>query len=60
MALVEARGKGIHPFCITVDQEHEQGAEYLKGMYGPTAYLVVDQIEALPIKLPRIYKRLTS
>ncbi len=58
MALVEARRKKIHPFCITVDQS-EHGAEYLKGMYGPTAYLVVDKIESLPTKLPRIYKRLT-
>jgi len=72
MALIEARRKGIHPFCITIDQGGKQGAESLKGanvacgatvtseMYGPTAYLVIDKIESLPIKLPRIYKRLTS
>jgi len=58
-ALTEARRNGIHPFCITVDH-HEQGAEYLKGMYGATAYLVIDKIESLPMKLPRIYKRLTA
>jgi len=59
VALTEARKKGVHPFCITVDQQSEAG-KYLKGMYGPTAYLVIDKIEALPMKLPRIYKRLTS
>ncbi|MBI3597898.1 MAG: VWA domain-containing protein [Nitrospirae bacterium] len=59
MALIEARRKKIHPFCITVDQQ-EHGSEYLKGMYGTTAYLVMDKIESLPTKLPRIYKRLTT
>ena len=57
MALREARKLGINPFCITVDKE---GAEYLKGMYGDVSYLVVDQIESLPKKLPLIYKRLTT
>ena len=60
MALIEARRKKIHPFCITVDQAGEQEAEYLKGMYGPTAYWVVDKVESLPTNLPRIYRRLTS
>ncbi len=56
-ALREARQKGVHPFCITVDQA---GADYLPGMYGEVGYLVVDQIETLPMKLPQIYKRLTT
>jgi hypothetical protein len=56
-ALSEARQLGIHPFCITVDRE---GAEYLPGMYGDVAYLVIDKVESLPEKLPRIYKRLTT
>ncbi|MFY9271140.1 MAG: VWA domain-containing protein [Candidatus Manganitrophaceae bacterium] len=57
MALREAKRRGIHPYCITVDRE---GAEYLKGMYGEVAYLVIDRVETLPIKLPQIYKRLTT
>lgn len=57
MALREAKRQGIHPYCITVDRE---GPEYLRGMYGEVAYLVVDQIETLPVKLPQIYKRLTT
>jgi hypothetical protein len=57
MALREARRAGIHPFCITVDRE---GAESVRGMYGDTAYLVIDRVETLPEKLPRIYKRLTT
>jgi Mg-chelatase subunit ChlD len=57
MALREAKRRGIHPYCITVDRE---GPEYLRGMYGEVAYLVIDQIETLPVKLPQIYKRLTT
>ncbi|TAK08114.1 MAG: VWA domain-containing protein, partial [Candidatus Manganitrophaceae bacterium] len=57
MALREAKRQGIHPYCITVDRE---GPEYLRGMYGEVAYLVIDQIETLPVKLPQIYKRLTT
>ncbi len=57
MALREAKRGGVHPYCITVDRE---GAEYLKGMYGEVAYMVIDHLETLPIRLPQIYKRLTA
>lgn len=57
MALREAKRLGVHPYCITVDRE---GAEYLKGMYGEVAYMVIDQVESLPVKLPQIYRRLTT
>ncbi len=56
-ALREAKMAGIHPYCITVDRE---GAEYLKGMYGDVAYMVIDQVETLPVRLPQIYKKLTT
>ncbi len=56
-ALQEAKNMGIHPYCITVDRE---GETYLKGMYGDVAYMVIDQVETLPARLPRIYKRLTT
>ncbi|MFQ5579401.1 MAG: nitric oxide reductase activation protein NorD [Nitrospiria bacterium] len=57
MALREAKRQGIHPYCITVDRD---GDEYLKGMYGDVAYMVIDHVEKLPAKLPYIYKRLTT
>jgi hypothetical protein len=57
MALREAKRLGVHPYCITVDRD---GEEYLKGMYGEVAYMVIDQVETLPMKLPQIYKRLTT
>jgi nitric oxide reductase activation protein len=57
MALREVRVKGIHPFCITVDQS---ASDYLKRMYGEIGFLVIDDIRTLPGRLPRIYQRLTA
>ncbi|MBT6879227.1 MAG: hypothetical protein HOA22_06810, partial [Gammaproteobacteria bacterium] len=51
-----ARRTGVHPFCITIDQE---GQEYLSHMYGPAGYTVVDAVEKLPFKVADIYRRLT-
>ncbi|MDR4481819.1 MAG: VWA domain-containing protein [Nitrospirales bacterium] len=57
MALREARLHGIHPFCITIDQAP---TDYVKRMYGEIGYVVVDEVESLPMKLPKIYQRLTA
>jgi hypothetical protein len=63
MALLEARRKGIHPFCIVINSDDQKTGleeEHFKEVYGHTPYLVLDQIETLPTKLPQIYKRLTT
>lgn len=57
MALWEGRRKGINSFCITVDKKSR---EYLPHMYGDTNYTVIDNIDALPMTLPLIYKKLTT
>lgn len=57
MALREACAKGIHPFCITIDQE---ASSYLRRMYGEVGYIVVDEVGTLPMRVPRIYQRLTT
>jgi hypothetical protein len=56
-ALEEARRRGVHPFCITIDREADG---YLRRMYGDVHYTVIDRVEALPAKLPRLYQRLTT
>lgn len=56
-ALWEGRRKGITYYCITVDKKSRS---YLPHMYGETNYSVIDDIEALPVMLPLIYKRLTT
>ena len=57
MALVEARRKGMTPFCLTIDRT---GHDYLKTMCGDMGYEVVADIEALPKCLPALYRRFTS
>ena len=57
MALREARASGIAPVCITIDK---QADAYLRRMYGEVRYMVIDRVEGLPEKLPRIYHRLTA
>jgi len=55
-ALREARKAGVHPFCVTVDP---LGREYLGRMYGDAAYTIIDKVESLPQRIPRLYRRWT-
>ena len=56
-ALREARQQGIDPFCVTIDREADS---YVRRMYGEVQYAVIDEVEALPAKLPRIYRQLAT
>jgi nitric oxide reductase NorD protein len=56
-ALLEARRQGIHPFCITID---EQARDYLPHMYGAASWVLVDDVRRLPVKTAEVYRRLTS
>jgi nitric oxide reductase NorD protein len=55
-ALLEARRRGIHPFCITIDRD---ASEYLPRMYGAANFIVIDDVATLPLKVADIYRRLT-
>lgn len=55
-ALIEAKFLGIHPFCITIDEE---AMDYLQHMYGPVNFTIVDQVDKLPYKVSEIYRRIT-
>jgi len=56
-ALLESRQAGIHPFCITIDRaEHS----YLSHMYGSSNYVFIDDIAKLPVRIPEIYRKLTT
>ena len=57
VALREARQRGVHPFCITIDRE---AGGYVRRMYGDVQFAVIDHLEALPKRLPQIYQRLTT
>ena len=56
-ALRECRRQGIDPFCVTIDREADH---YVRRMYGDVQYTVIDRIETLPSRLPRIYKQLAT
>jgi nitric oxide reductase NorD protein len=56
-ALQEARRQGIRSYCVTIDRH---GADYLKRMYGPAAYTVLDEVGKLPTRIADIYRRLTA
>lgn len=55
-ALLEARQAGVRSFCVTLDRS---GADYLKYMYGPAAFAVLDDVRKLPLKIADIYRKLT-
>lgn len=56
-AVAEARLQGVRLFGITVDRE---GPAYLPRLFGPHAYTVIWDAEALPERLPAIYRKLTA
>ncbi len=56
-ALFETRQLGIHPFCITID---EQASDYLPHMYGTVNYVMVADVRELPLKVSNIYRQLTT
>jgi nitric oxide reductase NorD protein len=56
-ALIEAKRSSIHPFCITIDKaEHS----YLARMYGQVNYIFIDNLSKLPLRVPEIYRKLTT
>ncbi len=57
MALCEARRSGIHPFCITIDEE---ARDYLPHMYGEASYVLINDIAKLPYRISEVYRSLTS
>jgi nitric oxide reductase NorD protein len=56
-ALIEARAAGIHPFGINIDQ---QAHDYNGRMYGEVNYVFLDKVSDLPLRLPAIYRNLTT
>ena len=56
-ALMEARGCGMHTFCITVDREAH---DYLPQIFGRGNYIFIDDIQKLPVRLIDMYRLLTT
>ena len=56
-ASFEVQEKGIHPLCITID---DQAGDYLAHMCGAADYVVVKDVTSLPLKISDIYRKLTT
>lgn len=56
-AFLEAKKKGINPFCITIDTD---GNEYLPYIFGRSGYCILSSPTELPSSLPKIYLNLTA
>jgi len=56
-ALAEAKGQGIHTYCITIDKEAH---DYLEHLFGSGNYTFVPTVELLPSRLTEIYRLLTQ
>jgi nitric oxide reductase NorD protein len=56
-AILEAKKKGLIPFCITIDHKAEQ---YMPYIFGTNGYSVILNPGQLPTKLPLLYHQLTA
>jgi nitric oxide reductase NorD protein len=56
-AIREARRAGLHPFCVTID---DNAGEYLPHLFGAGHYVVIRNQHELPRELPMLYARLTQ
>jgi len=56
MAVLDARRRGLTPFCVTIDR---QAGDYLPHLFGPGGFVVVRKAAELPRELPLLYAQLT-
>ena len=56
-ALLEAKRRGVRPFCLTIDRS---GEDYLRKMCDEIPYEVVTKVEELPLRLVTAYPKLTA
>jgi nitric oxide reductase NorD protein len=54
-AVAEARAAGVHPFCLTVDQEEP---EYLARIFGASGHTILRRAEQLPVALLQAVREL--
>jgi hypothetical protein len=56
-AVEELAANGIHTYCLTLDPNADS---YVSRIFGANNYSIVDNIERLPERLPRVFSALTS
>ncbi len=56
-AVQELQKEGVHSYCLTLDPQADR---YVARIFGENNYTIIDQVERLPEKLPRLFAALTS
>ena len=56
-AVEELSSKGIYTHCISLDKKAD---EYIGDIFGNNGYTVIDNIEKLPERLPKLFMSLTA
>lgn len=56
-AVEELSAKGIYTHCITLDKKAD---EYIADIFGNNGFTVIDNVEKLPEKLPKLFMSLTA
>ena len=56
-AVEELAAGGIHTHCLTLDPQADR---YVERIFGPNHYSIVDNVERLPERLPRVFSALTA
>ena len=56
-AVERSTAAGTPVFCVSVDAKAD---DYIRRIFGPHGYLVIDKLEQLPQRLPELYLRLTA
>lgn len=51
-AVAEVARQGVQPFCLSLDPEADG---YVAQIFGPRGYQILDRVERLPERLPRLY-----
>lgn len=57
LAVGELAGKGITTYCISLDAKAD---DYVADIFGRNNFTVIDKVESLPEKLPRLFMSLTK
>ncbi|MFT4976203.1 MAG: hypothetical protein ACI8S6_002099 [Myxococcota bacterium] len=57
LAVGEARKQGLHLFCVSLDS-NDAAPEYLSTIFGPGAFIQIDNVDLLPSRLPEVFRSL--
>ncbi len=55
-AVEELAARGVRTFCMTLDPNAD---DYVARIFGSRSYMVIDQVDRLPERLPQLYAGLT-